>query len=268
MTTDNIHPELLEYSLGDNVQAFSSKRHGGASSGNYASFNITHYCGDHPESVSANRQLLCRQLGISNNFLFLPRQVHGDHTLCIDDEFLKLPDTQRAKQLEGVDAVITAIPGLCIGVSTADCIPVLLYDSEHRVAAAVHAGWRGTVSRIVEKTIREMQQRFGTQGNELRAIIGPGISLEAFEVGNEVYEAFAAAHFPMSTIARRFPTNGTEKWHIDLWVANYLQLEACGLPLSNIQVSGICTYAESHDFFSARRLGTNSGRIFSGILMK
>lgn len=94
--------------------------------------------------------------------------------------------------------------------------------------------------------------------------------MQAFEVGQEVYDAFAATgQFPMSQIARRYPSKeGAEKWHIDLWAANFLTLEQCGLPMEHIQVSGVCTYTQSDRFFSARRLGINSGRIFTGIMKK
>ncbi len=268
MTERQGTPELLEYNLGDRVRAFSTTRSGGTSVGAYAYFNITHYCGDNAEAVRQNRKLLCAELGISDNCLFLPRQVHGTEIFQVNDDFLKRSAEEREQCLDGIDALTTDIPGLCIGVSTADCIPVLLYDERHHAIAAVHAGWRGTVNRIVEKTISHMHERFGTEGKDLHAVIAPGISPEAFEVGDEVYEAFADANFPMQQIARRYPAAGESKWHIDLWAANFLQLEACGLSLSSIQVSGICTVRESSRFFSARRLGTASGRIFNGILLK
>ena len=94
-------------------------------------------------------------------------------------------------------------------------------------------------------------------------------SIDAFEVGNEVYEAFDTAGFPMNEIARRYPTpEGGEKWHIDLWKTNSLQLQQCGVAKENIHIAGICTYKNCSDFFSARRLGIKSGRIFNGIMLK
>ncbi len=260
--------ELLEYNLGEKVRAFSTTRRGGTSVGAYAGFNITHYCGDEANAVQQNRKLLCAELKINDNCLFLPHQVHGTEIFQVDDDFLKRSAEAREQCLDGVDALLTDIPGLCIGVSTADCIPVLLYDENHHAIAAVHAGWRGTVKRIVEKTVSQMRERFGTEGKDLRAVIAPGISLENFEVGDEVFDAFSSAGFSMQQIARRYPAADGSKWHIDLWAANFLQLEACGVPLSSVQVSGICTVRESQRFFSARCLGTASGRIFNGILLK
>lgn len=158
--------------------------------------------------------------------------------------------------------MMTAERGVCIGVSTADCIPVLLYDKVNNAAAAVHAGWRGTVQRIVEKVFHHMECAFGTRSADVIAVIGPGISLKNFEVGDEVYEAFKAQDFNMRLIARRYA-----KWHIDLPLCNRLQLECVGVPQQAIQMTGICTYDHVDDYFSARRLGTASGRIFTGIML-
>lgn len=128
--------------------------------------------------------------------------------------------------------------------------------------AAIHAGWRGTVARIVEKTVSVMGNQYGSQGKDLIACIGPSISLEAFEVGDEVYQAFCEAGFDMNQIARK-----EAKWHIDLWEANRQQLLAYGVKPEHIEISGICTYHNNDDFFSARRQGIRSGRILSGILL-
>lgn len=256
--------ELLEYNIGEGVRAFSTKRGGGVSSDAYADFNITHYCGDDAVCVAENRRLLCKELNITDDRLILPRQIHGCEVLCVDETFIALTEEEQGKRLHGIDAVMTNLPEYCIGVSTADCVPVLLFDSVKRVVAAVHAGWRGTVARIVQNVLNAMSQRYGTSPYDVSAVIAPSISLAAFEVGNEVYDAFNAANFPMERIARRF----SEKWHIDLWEANRLQLLACGVEEQKISVSGLCTYSLFDTFFSARRLGINSGRIFNGIMLQ
>ena len=164
------------------------------------------------------------------------------------------------EELQDVDAVVTHLKDFCLCVSTADCVPILLYDRVKEVIAAIHAGWRGTVGRIVEKTLDVMKSQYGTEGEDVMACIGPSISLESFEVGDEVYAAFEEAGFDMSRIARKY-----EKWHLDLWEANRLQLLAHGVLPEHIEVAGICTYQNHEDFFSARRLGIKSGRILSGI---
>lgn len=245
------------------ISCFSTTRHGGCSKGNYASFNCNGYCGDEAEDVERNRELLCSLLPGAGVELVIPHQTHSDRVAPIDAAYINKGVAGRATFLEGVDALVTDIPGYCLCVSTADCIPVLLYDTRCKVVAAVHAGWRGTVARIVEKTISVLNSRYGSQGKDITVCIGPGISCEAFEVGDEVYQAFYEAGFDMHQIARR-----EAKWHIDLWETNRLQLLAAGVKPENIEVSGICTYYNNDDFFSARRQGIHSGRILSGILIK
>ena len=212
-----------------NIFCFATTRRGGFSKGDYASFNCTPYTGDDAESVRRNQELLCNSM------------------------------------LQGVDALITKDPGCCICISTADCIPILLYDRKNQVVAAAHAGWRGTVNYIAGHTLDRMRALYGTDGKDVIACIGPGISLPSFEVGEEVYEAFRMNGFAMDYISEWKPE--THKHHIDLWAANRMQLLDFGVPGEQIETSGICTYTRHEEFFSARRLGIKSGRILSGIMI-
>ena len=253
-------PTLLYYNIHHDVIAFSTTRQGGVSTGNYASFNINRYCGDSEEAIKGNRRLLCDLLQIDDEHLIMPHQVHLTKTAVIDESFFNRSEEERKETLEGVDAIMTKLPDVCIGVSTADCIPVLIYDSHRKVAAAIHAGWRGTVKRIVQQTIADMKAIYGSEPKDMKSQICPGISLDSFEVGDEVYEAFAAAGFDMSLISQR-----KEKWHINLPECNRLQLIEAGIPSENIDTANICTMKQSETFFSARRLGIQSGRIFTGI---
>ena len=250
----------------ERVVAFSTTRHGGCGSGTYGTFNCTPYTGDELSVVLANQEKLCRLVGITAEQLIVPYQTHSCNVLAIDEVFMQLSGDARHAMLQEKDAVITNVPGMCLCVSTADCVPVLLYDAMHRVVAAIHAGWRGTVGKIVADTLQVMRERYGTQTADVHAIIGPCISLNAFEVGIEVYEAFEQAGYDMEQIARWHPEK--EKYHIDLPAANRLQLLAEGVTHDHIHDSAICTYTQYHDFFSARRLGIRSGRILNGIVIK
>ena len=254
--------ELLFYQLGEGVTAFSTTRQGGYSEGRYGEFNINRYCGDSEEAIRQNRSWLCQYLGISDERLIMPHQVHLTEMAVIDEAFLQLSDEERLARLEGVDALMTDVAGVCIGVSTADCIPVLLFDPVHRAVCAIHAGWRGTVQRIVEKAVAKMTAVYGTHPADLVAQIGPGIHLDSFEVGDEAYDAFAREGFRMELISKKY-----EKWHIDLPECNRQQLLSVGIPASQIAVSPVCTFQQSDRFFSARRLTVNSGRIFTGIVI-
>lgn len=275
---NNAQPVLNYYNLSDDVKAFSTTRHGGVSEGNYASLNINEYCGDCKANTDANRLLLANELGIGTNHIIMPHQTHGVESRIIGEEFATLPDDVKKMLLEGVDAVMTNIPGMCIGVSTADCIPVLLYDEEHHAAAAIHAGWRGTQARIVHKAVQEMRMAYQTDPTKLKAVIGPGISLDNFEVGDEVYADFEQAAFDMSAIAEeRIKRNPNaedpakafeQKWHINLPLANIQMLTHNGVDEANIINTGICTFDNADNYFSARRLGIESGRIYTGIIIR
>ena len=256
------NPQLTYYSLHPRVRAFSSTRKGGMSEGRYGEFNINPYCGDAPDAVMMNRKAMCAELQIDDAHLLMAHQVHGTEARIIGEEFFSLSPSTRQQLLEGVDVLITAIPHVCIGVSTADCIPVLLYDEEHHAAAAVHAGWRGTVARVVQKAVAAMQSSYHTQPSHLHACIGPGISLRHFEVGDEVYQAFAQAGFNMPAISQQM-----DKWHINLPECNRLQLLELGVSDDRILSTGICTYEQVDAYFSARRLGIQSGRIYNGIIL-
>lgn len=204
--------------------------------------------------------------------IILPVQTHSCHVAVVREEDVfpagdarnaaAFPNTdaRNATLYPDTDALVTNIPNLTIGIRTADCVPVLIADTERMVVAAAHAGWRGTVSRIVTRTIETMQREFGCQPEHLHAIIGPSISPEAFEVGEEVVTQFRDAGFPddiiLSPLARP---------HINLWQANRWLLTESGIPSAHIHLTGLCTYTHTDRFFSARQEGITTGRLISGI---
>ena len=256
---------MIFHNLHTQITAFSTTRNGGVSKGDYASMNCTPYTGDDLEAVQRNQQLLCTALHIEKEQLIIPYQTHSVNTLVIDKEFLQQNAEKRNEQLQNIDALITQEKGVCLCVSTADCTPILLYDRKQQVIAAIHAGWRGSVNYIVRKTLEQMNRLYNTQGEDIFAAIGPCIGFDAFEVGDEVYDAFKQNDFPMEYISGWKPE--THKWHIDLQMANSVQLIDFGVPTEQIDICDICTFTHYEKFFSARRLGIKSGRILSGIFM-
>lgn len=192
-------------------------------------------------------------------------QVHGERIAIIDRQGLARED------LEGFDAFITRLEGCAIAARTADCIPILIYDPVHRTVAAVHSGWKGTVLRISRKVIAEMTRLYGTAPAELRAVIGPGICRDCFQVGPEVVGKFADAGFDMDAIwsrnSERVSGDIATGDHIDLFEANRLILLEAGMNPENIEVSGLCTY-EDERFYSARRQGAACGRNINAIMLR
>ena len=192
-------------------------------------------------------------------------QVHGSNIAVIER-----PDTTR-DELQGYDAFITHLPGVSIGVRTADCVPILLSDPRNRVIAAIHSGWKGTVQKIALKTIRMMETKFKTNPGDLVAVIGPSIGPLSFQVGEEVATMFEESGFPMDAIwsfqgrGDGAPMSGGH--HIDLWEANKWILTESGVKEENIWISGIDTYLDT-SFFSARREGFKCGRNINAIRME
>lgn len=260
--TDNIEYLEVDLSNKEDLSAFFTTRNSGVSADAYSSLNLGNMSDDSLECVTENRKRLCCMLGVDINNLFVPRQTHSSNVCIIDKSFLSISETDRSQHLNDVDALITNVPEVCIGVTTADCVPVLIYDQSKKVFAAVHAGWKGTVANIVIRTIDQMQQHFDCDPSSMRAAIGPSISIDKFEVGDEVADRFRVEGYDMSDISFRNAESG--KIHIDLWKVNSLQLESSGIKSENIKIAGICTYSNPAKFFSARRQTIHSGRMLAG----
>lgn len=247
----------------DRMIAFSTTREGyfknnteGVSNGLYGQLNLCHYVGDNPEHVRINRQLFCQYHNIEPNNLFIPRQTHTNNVKCVSE----------TDDFENTDGLISNIKGSCIGINTADCLPVLIYDPTHHAAATLHAGWRGLVGRIATKGIEMMKHEFDSAASDLLCAVGPAISTEIYEVGDELKPQFSDAGFPIEEIF--IDRAEWTKSHLDLKAAIKYELLDNGIAEQNIEVSDICTFRNSDMFFSARKLGINSGRIFSGIFLK
>ena len=230
----------------------------------YSQWNLCDYTGDDALRVLDSRMEFCKHLEINLDHLVMPRQTHSTNVIVIDQNFMDSPIETQDDILEGVDAMVTIMPNVCIGVNTADCVPIALADLHQRIIAIAHAGWRGTVGRIAQKTIETMTE-LGSKPSEIIATMGVSICSDCFEVGDEVVIEFEKAGFEMSSIVHR--NNATGKAHINLQEANRQVLIEAGLKPENITLPNHCSRCESDRYFSARRLGINSGRTFTAILM-
>ncbi|MDD3321582.1 MAG: peptidoglycan editing factor PgeF [Paludibacter sp.] len=245
------------------IAHFCTSRQGGVSVGNFASNNLNPFTGDQPAHYAQNKQILCNRLGIEVEKLIIPFQTHGTEIREINDTFFNLSPEEKTAYLHGVDALITNLPHVCIGITTADCVPLLFFDPEKKIIAAAHAGWRGTCARIAEKVISEMHEKHNCRAQDIIVSIGPSISAEVYNVGEELVEDFQNAGFETDKIFQY--RDGAI--FLDLWKANQLSLKKAGILPENIELAGICTFTEHERFFSARRLGIKSGRMMSGIML-
>jgi hypothetical protein len=219
-------------------------RTGGVSAPPFDTLNLSPRVGDAPENIALNRGRVKEAFGLSGDTIVVVNQVHGDTVVVVDVGGLKGegPDGE-------ADALLTRTPGVCIGVLTADCVPILLYDPRAGAVGAVHAGWKGTVLNIAGKAMDAMLKSFGSNAADMRAAIGPSIGPCCYSVGDDVLGEFKAA---FGTRAEQYFRFGDETT-LDLARANADQLVSSGLPVDNIDTTGLCTSCETERFFSYRR---------------
>jgi polyphenol oxidase len=231
----------------NNITHGITTRHGGKSEGNHHALNLSYMVNDSEITVKYNRNLVAKAFGVELSELKIPQQIHSNKVIIID---------KNNSQDLVADALITKDNDVVLAVLLADCVPLILYDTENKVIAAIHAGWRGTIANITTATINEMQEQFFTKPKNIIAGIGPSIGPEVYEVGYEVKEAadlsFGKNH---DTIILK-----GEKYFFNLWKANELQLIRCGVQKENIEIAGICTYQNADTFFSARKIKPVTGR--------
>jgi YfiH family protein len=224
-------------------------------------FSQALHTGEPAVKVVENRKMLQQHFGKEGAIHFVvAEQTHSDHIFHITT-----PQTRGWQSMEDAipdtDALICNISGVMIGVLTADCVPVLLFDPAENVAAAVHAGWKGTHKLIVSKTLKEMQAYYGCKPENIIAGIAPAIGGCCYEVGKEVAGYFMA--YGEGVVVPK-----GEKYMLDLPQINKMQLLEAGLREEHIEMSGICTACDVEHFFSYRKEQGCSGRFISLIGVK
>ncbi len=229
-------------------------RGGGVSEGPYASLNFSYAVGDRAEAVDENLRRAAAALGVLPNHVYFLAQVHADGVVE-----LREPEPQREVLFREGDALLSSNPQLACGVRTADCVPILVADQSTGRVAAVHAGWRGMVARVLPAALRAL----AGPPNQLLAAIGPHISVDRFEVSEEVAAELAAEGG--EACVRRQPGR---KPHVSLRQIARKQLQEFGVP--GVQIDDVlgCTHADAEQFFSFRRDGKHSGRHLSAIVAR
>ena len=233
-----------------------STRLGGVSPAPWDSLNLGAARGDEPERVAENFRRFCTAAGCDPGALVKNRQVHGNRVRAVTRaDAMPVPD---APGVFEADALITAEPGVCLTVFSADCIPILLYDPAGRAAGAAHAGWRGTALGIAARTAEEMCARFGCAPEDILAAIGPGISSCCFETRADVPQGLRRGLGEEAEDLIR-PCPGGEKFLVDLKGANVRWLLRAGLRPEHIAVCPACAACSGEEFWSHRRLGERRG---------
>jgi len=244
------------------LKHFVTSRYGGVSRPPYDSLNLGIHTADNLDHVLKNRKILAESTGISPDMFLYASQVHSGDVKIIDQ---KVIGSDVLKYNPRTDATITDLPGICLMVMVADCVPVLLFDPVKRVSAVIHAGWRGTVQHITANTVRKMTDHFGCDTADMIAGIGPSIGPCCYEVGEDVRQVVEQSFGTTEGFLVYHPHS--IKPHFDLWYANHKQLTDHGVQPENIETSQLCTKCLSDIFFSSRASGGITGRFAAGICM-
>ncbi len=266
------------------VHGFSTRPGGASTAYGGKSLNLGFTAHDERDRVERNRALLLAMLGARTAKKPWPiatvRQIHSDLIHVVRSAELERP---------AGDGMVTNIPEVVLAVLTADCFPVLLVDKKNHAVGAFHAGWRGTVQRIAVKGLGIMRHEYGTEPRDVLAVVGPGIQNCCYEVGEEVRSRFESQFafadklfhytrdsdpvrekYPLLFMNMRAPGHGDlcEKLHLDLQLANRLQLEEAGVPAKQISAISGCTACDTRRFFSHRAEKGHTGRMMAAIGIK
>ncbi len=216
-------------------------REGGVSGGLYSSLNGGVGSHDSPDHVAENRARMAAALAVNPDHLLTVYQIHSPNVVVADAPWT-VAGRPRA------DAIVTRKPGLAVGVSTADCGPILFADARAGVVGAAHAGWRGALAGIAEATIEAME-RLGAARDQIRAALGPMIRQESYEVGPDLIARFAAE----DAGSDRFFVPAARNGHAQFDLSGYIASRLARAGIRQIEDVGLCTYADPTRFFSFRR---------------
>lgn len=229
-------------------------RLGGVSQGPFKSLNFDTKVGDSKENVQQNMKILAYAMGIDPDKIFLANQVHGDQVLLLDED---PPEAVTKYQHLDYDAIITNRKGVAIGVLTADCLPIMLYDPKKEVIGIIHAGWRGTCLNVVGNVISKLKKAFEVDPQDLVVGLGPSIGQCCYEVDVKVVRAIKNSTSRWKEFLKPLRAN---KYTMDLVGLNIHQLLQAGVPEANIVKINACTACNSKLFFSHRASKGKTGR--------
>ncbi len=241
------------------AHGFTTRR-GGVSVSPFDEFNGSLSVGDDPSAVETNRKRFSEQLGIPLSQCLTVRQIHGDNILVIDKEGA-LPDSKDLQK--GYDALITNRPEVLLGIQTADCLPLLMVDVEKNVAAAVHAGWKGTYLGIAMRVIAWMSRLYQSSPRDIQVLLGPSIGRCCYQFGDKEIQEFQERYLHHA----HWIESQSGSYFLDIREANRCQLLSQGVPAEKIRSITRCTCCERESFFSVRREET-TGRHLNFIMLR
>jgi polyphenol oxidase len=247
----------------ERLLACCTERTGGVSEERFAELNLAFHVGDDPAAVLANRERLAAELEVSLDAFVVAQQVHQGHVEVVTAGHRGRGARSDVDAIPATDALITSQSDLVLGVMTADCVPVIVFDPVLPAVGLAHAGWAGTLLHVTRRTVEKMQAEFGSDPASLLAAVGPSIGPTSYEVRRDVAD-LARAEFAGLDVLR---PKGGETYLFDLWESNVGDLVEAGLSRDNVEVARIDTYADAARFYSHRRDGT-TGRFMALAMLR
>lgn len=248
-----------------NLTSVVTTRLGGESEAAYEALNLALHVGDDPDRVLENRARVAQVLGFEPEWFTVGQQVHGAEVANVERSDRGRGAVVETDALAGVDALITRAHDTPLMVLVADCVALCLYDPARAAIGLAHAGWKGTLARVAERTIEAMSRSFGTEPGDVMAAIAPSIGRGHYEVGQDVFDAYVDG-FGRKTAQVFLQEDMDGTCYLDLWSANEFQLRAAGLKPENIAVTEMCTACHPDLFFSHRMENGQTGR-FAAVMM-
>ena len=237
-----------------------STRLGGVSEGIYRSMNLSFAQGDDEERVKENFRRMAHAIGVEENGLVRARQTHTTNVHRVTKE-------NKNEPLHDIDGLITNEPGLCLVTTYADCVPLYFVDPVHKAIGLSHSGWRGTVGRMGDRTLRQMKAAFGTEPQDVYAAIGPSICQDCYEVSEDVIQRFKDA-FDEIHWKDLFYENPNKKYQLNLWKANEIILLEAGVLKEHMAVTNLCTNCNPDVLFSHRASKGQRGALAAFLALK
>jgi len=248
------------------IDHFVSTRTGGHSLQPYEALNLSFQVGDDPNRVLDNRKRLTETLGIPLTSLTTAEQIHDARVTVVTEEMRGKGSIHHEEAIANTDALVTRQAGICLMVLLADCVPILLCDPSKGVVGAVHAGWKGTLELIAQKTVMAIREEFGSSPEDIVVGIGPSIGPCCYEVGPEIVSRVKDALGNTQDVLKQTSSDG--KGQLDLWEANLKQLVRAGIPKKNIEMARMCTCHHHDRFYSYRYERGKTGRFGAGIVLR
>jgi polyphenol oxidase len=256
--------ELFSGQVG--LQHFITSRKGGMSEGSFASLNLGFHVGDKSFDVLQNRRIMSDITGIDIFRFTFANQCHSANIAIVDEGLKGRGAVDMKTALPYTDGMITNIPGICLSVLVADCVPIILYDPHKRVIAALHAGWKGALRKIIANAMEKMIQTYGCRAEHVLAGLGPSNGPCCYEVGPDVVRDTCRSLGATKNVIKESPNRG--KYIFDQWQLNKQQLIDHGVKEANIEVAEICTQCHNDNFFSARAHEGHTGRFIAGVMLR